>query len=144
VVGTSAAAGILAELCLRHPHVAHGAIFHEPVFPSGVPKIGAVNAARKARVEERMARGGPRAAMELYLRSVAAAARTAARQRRGPVRYRDGSLPRLRAHTRPARSYTSAPPGEWRRAVISSGIRKLLLAGGLNVLYLIHGLAQPG
>ena len=35
-------------------------------------------------------------------------------------------------------------PGEWRRAVISSGTRKLLLAGGLNVLYLIHSLAQPG
>ena len=32
----------------------------------------------------------------------------------------------------------------WRRAVISSGTRKLLLAGGLNVLYLIHSLAQPG
>ena len=71
VFGTSAAAGILAELCLRHPHVLHGAIFHEPAFPSGVPNIGAINAARKARIEEGMARGGPRAAMELYLRSVA-------------------------------------------------------------------------
>jgi hypothetical protein len=56
VFGTSAAAGILAELCLRHPHVAHGAIFHEPIFPSGVPNIAAVRAARKARVEEGMAR----------------------------------------------------------------------------------------
>jgi pimeloyl-ACP methyl ester carboxylesterase len=71
VFGTSAAAGILADLCLRHPHVLHGAIFHEPVFPSGVSNIGAVRAARKALVEEGMARGGPRAAMELYLRSVA-------------------------------------------------------------------------
>jgi pimeloyl-ACP methyl ester carboxylesterase len=71
VFGTSAAAGILADLCLRHPHVAQGAIFHEAAFPSGVPDIGAVNAARKARIEEGMARGGPRAAMELYLRSVA-------------------------------------------------------------------------
>ena len=71
VLGTSIAAGILADLCLRHPHVLHGAIFHEPAFPSGVPDIGAVNAARKARIEEGMARGGPRAAMELYLRSVA-------------------------------------------------------------------------
>ena len=48
-----------------------GAIFHEPIFPSGVPNIGAIRAARKARVEEGMARGGPRAAMELTLRSVA-------------------------------------------------------------------------
>ena len=71
VFGTSAAAGILADLCLRHPHVLQGAIFHEPVFPSGVPDIGAVRAARKARVEEGMARGGLRAAMEPTLRSVA-------------------------------------------------------------------------
>src|SRR4029077_3445138 len=69
--GTSAAAGILADLCLRHPHVLQGAIFHEPIFPSGVSDIGAVRAARKARIEEGMARGGPRAAMELTLRSVA-------------------------------------------------------------------------
>jgi pimeloyl-ACP methyl ester carboxylesterase len=71
VFGTSAAAGILADLCLRHPHVLHGAIFHEPVFPSGVSNIGTVRAARKTRVEEGMARGGPRTAMELTLRSVA-------------------------------------------------------------------------
>jgi pimeloyl-ACP methyl ester carboxylesterase len=71
VFGTSAAAAILADLCLRHPNVLRGAIFHEPVFPSGVPDIGAANAARRARIEEGMARGGPRAAMELYLRSVA-------------------------------------------------------------------------
>jgi pimeloyl-ACP methyl ester carboxylesterase len=60
VFGTSAAAGILAEVCLRHPHVLHGAIFYEPVFPSGVSDIGAVNAARKARVEEGMARAAAR------------------------------------------------------------------------------------
>lgn len=69
--GTSAAAHILADLCLRHPDVLQAAIFHEPVFPSGVSDIGAVNAARQARVEEGMARGGLRAAMELYLRGVA-------------------------------------------------------------------------
>ena len=71
VFGTSAAAGILAELCLRHPHVLQGAIFHEPVFPSGIPDIDAANAARQRLIEEGMARGGPRAAMELYLRGVA-------------------------------------------------------------------------
>jgi pimeloyl-ACP methyl ester carboxylesterase len=71
VFGTGAAAGILAGLCLRHPHVLRGAIFQEPAFPSGVPDIGAVNAARQARVEEGMARGGPRAAMELFLRGTA-------------------------------------------------------------------------
>lgn len=71
VFGTSAASGILADLCLHHPHVLQAAIFHEPIFPSGVPDIGAVRAARQARVDEGMASGGPRAAMELTLRSVA-------------------------------------------------------------------------
>ena len=71
VFGTSATAGILAGLCLRHPHVLRGAIFHEPAFPSGVPDIGAINAARQARVEEGMARSGPRATMELFLRGAA-------------------------------------------------------------------------
>jgi pimeloyl-ACP methyl ester carboxylesterase len=46
VFGTSAGAGILADLCLRHPHVLRGAIFHEPVFPSGVSNLGAVRAGR--------------------------------------------------------------------------------------------------
>src|SRR6201987_5106112 len=63
--------GFPADLCLRHPRVLQGAIFHEPAFPSAVPDIGAVNAARQARIEEGRARGGPRAAMELYLRFVA-------------------------------------------------------------------------
>ena len=71
VFGTSAAAHILADLCLRHPHVLQDAIFHEPAFPSGIPNADAVRAACTARVEEGMARGGPRAAMELYLRWVA-------------------------------------------------------------------------
>jgi pimeloyl-ACP methyl ester carboxylesterase len=71
VFGTSAAAGILADLCIRHPHVLQGAIFHEPVFPSGVSDIDAVNAGRQRLIDEGMARGGPRAAMELYLRGVA-------------------------------------------------------------------------
>lgn len=71
VLGTSAAAGILADLCLRHPDVVHGAVFHEPLFQSGVSNPGAVRAGRKALVEEGMAKGGPRAATELFLRSVA-------------------------------------------------------------------------
>ena len=71
VFGTSAAASILADLCLRHPHVLRGAIFHEPAFPSGIPNADAVRAGRKALIEESMARGGPRAAMGLFLRWVA-------------------------------------------------------------------------
>ncbi len=71
VFGTSAAAGILADLCVRHPNVLRGAIFHEPIFPSRVSDIGAARAGRQALIEEGMARGGPRAALEVYLRWVA-------------------------------------------------------------------------
>ncbi|WP_170284729.1 alpha/beta fold hydrolase [Kribbella amoyensis] len=68
--GTSAAAGILAALCLRHPDVLRGAIFHEPPFPSGVSTIDQVRAGRRKLVDEGLAQGGPRLATELFLRSV--------------------------------------------------------------------------
>jgi pimeloyl-ACP methyl ester carboxylesterase len=71
VFGTSAAAGILASVCVRHPEVLAGAIFHEPVFPSGASNIDTVRAARRARLEEGIAKGGLRLAMELFLRDVA-------------------------------------------------------------------------
>ena len=71
VFGTSAATGILASACLRHPEVLGGAIFHEPLFPSGASNIDTVRAARPALVEEGMAKGGPRLATESFLRSVA-------------------------------------------------------------------------
>jgi pimeloyl-ACP methyl ester carboxylesterase len=70
VFGTSAAAGILASVCLGYPELLRGAIFHEPVFPSGASNMNAVRAARRARVEEGMAKGGLRLAMELFLRNV--------------------------------------------------------------------------
>lgn len=71
VFATSAATGILASLCLRHPQVLRGAIFHEPVFPAGASNIDAVRAGRRAVIEEGMAKGGPRLATELFLRNVA-------------------------------------------------------------------------
>jgi len=71
VFGTSAATGVLAAVCLRHPEVLRGAIFHEPLFPSGASNIDAVRAGRRAIVEEGMAEGGPRLATVLFLRNVA-------------------------------------------------------------------------
>lgn len=120
VFGTSAAAHILADLYLRHPDVLQAAIFHEPAFPSDIPNADAVRAARQARVEE----GWPGVARALRwsctcagwraMRSMSRSIRSCANgcsATRGPVRYRGGFLPRLRAHTRPARSDTSAPRG---------------------------------
>ncbi len=41
VFGTSAAAGILADLCLRHPHVLRSAIFHPTCDTHGRPGAAA-------------------------------------------------------------------------------------------------------
>lgn len=71
VLGTSAAVGIVANLALRHPAIVRAVVFHEPLFPSGVTDIDAVRARRRAVIEEGLARGGPRGAVEAFLRSVA-------------------------------------------------------------------------
>jgi pimeloyl-ACP methyl ester carboxylesterase len=71
VLGTSAAAGIVANLALRHPATVRAVIFHEPLFPSGVTDIDAVQAGRRAVIENGLAHGGPRGAIEAFLRSVA-------------------------------------------------------------------------
>src|SRR5262245_27815154 len=71
VLGTSAAAAIVANLALRHPATARAVIFHEPLFPSGVTDIDTVRARRRAVIEDGMAQGGPPGAIEAFLRSVA-------------------------------------------------------------------------
>jgi pimeloyl-ACP methyl ester carboxylesterase len=62
VVGTSAAAGIVANLAIRHPSVLRGLIFHEPVFQSGVTNAEVFRARRQAVIEEGMGRGAHAAA----------------------------------------------------------------------------------
>jgi pimeloyl-ACP methyl ester carboxylesterase len=71
VLGTSAAAAIVANLALRHPATVRAVIFHEPLFPSGVTDIDAVRAGRRAVIANGLAQGGPRGAVEAFLRSVA-------------------------------------------------------------------------
>lgn len=71
VLGTSVGANILSSLVLRHPRVLRGAVFHEPAYPSASSNPDAVRAGRRALVEEGMAKGGPPAAMELFLCAVA-------------------------------------------------------------------------
>jgi hypothetical protein len=46
-------------------------VFHEPVFQSGATNAAAIRARRKALIEEGMAKGGIRAAAELFLLGVA-------------------------------------------------------------------------
>jgi pimeloyl-ACP methyl ester carboxylesterase len=71
VFGTSAGALIALWLVLEHPDSVTKAIVHEPpcvnVVPSGAEFMGAVH----PQVEAAMASGGPRAAVEAFLRFVA-------------------------------------------------------------------------
>ena len=71
VFGTSAGASIAANLAIRHPAVLRGVVFHEPIFQSGVTNAAALWARRKALIEKGIAKGGVRAASELFLLSVA-------------------------------------------------------------------------
>jgi pimeloyl-ACP methyl ester carboxylesterase len=71
VFGTSAGASIAANLAIRHPEVLRAVVFHEPVFQSGVTDAAAISTRRKALIEEGIAKGGIRAATELYLIGVA-------------------------------------------------------------------------
>jgi pimeloyl-ACP methyl ester carboxylesterase len=69
--GNSSGAIILTSLALRHPEVLRGAIFHEPPYAAATSSGEAVGAGLQALVSEGMTKGGPPAAMELFIRSVA-------------------------------------------------------------------------
>ena len=66
--GNSSGAIILTSLVLRHPEVLRGAIFHEPPYVAVTSGGEAAGATLQALVNEGMAKGGPPAAMELFLR----------------------------------------------------------------------------
>jgi pimeloyl-ACP methyl ester carboxylesterase len=71
IFGTSGGALILLNLLLRHPEVIRTAIVHEPPMVSVLPNAAELGAMLQARAQDGMARGGPRAAMELFLRGEA-------------------------------------------------------------------------
>lgn len=71
VFGTSGGAIILLNLLIRHADVVRGAILHEPPLVSVLPNAAEVGAMLQARTQEGMAHGGPRGAMELFLRGEA-------------------------------------------------------------------------
>jgi pimeloyl-ACP methyl ester carboxylesterase len=68
VVGTSAGGSIALELALRHPQAVQTAIIHEPPILAGTTNPQAVTDDLGAMIQQGMAAGGPRAAMELFLR----------------------------------------------------------------------------
>jgi pimeloyl-ACP methyl ester carboxylesterase len=68
VVGTSAGGSIALELALRHPDAVRAAIIHEPPIIAVTANPQAVTAGLGALIEQGLQAGGPRAAMELFLR----------------------------------------------------------------------------
>lgn len=71
VFGTSGGAIILLDLLLRHPEVLRGALAHEPPLIPVVPGGAELGAQFQAMTEEALAKGGPRGAMEFFLRAEA-------------------------------------------------------------------------
>lgn len=69
VFGTSGGAIILLNLLLRHPDVLRGALVHEPPLVSVLPNAAELGAQFQARIEQALARGGPRGAMEAFIRA---------------------------------------------------------------------------
>jgi pimeloyl-ACP methyl ester carboxylesterase len=68
VFGTSAGAVIVLNLLLRHPEVLRGAIVHEPPLVPVLSNAEETGAMLQRMIEEGMAQGGPRGAMELFIR----------------------------------------------------------------------------
>jgi pimeloyl-ACP methyl ester carboxylesterase len=69
VFGTSGGAVILLNLLLRHPEVVRGAIVHEPPLVPVLPNAAALGAQLQAMTAEALATGGPRGAMETFVRA---------------------------------------------------------------------------
>jgi len=67
--GTSGGAVILLNLLLRHSDVLRGAIVHEPPLVPVLPNAAELGAQLQAMTEEALAKGGPRGAMETFVRA---------------------------------------------------------------------------
>lgn len=66
--GTSGGGAILLNLILRHPEVLRGTIVHEPPLVPVVSNADELMAGLQSMMEDEMARGGPRGAMESFIR----------------------------------------------------------------------------
>lgn len=71
VFGTSSGAIIGLDLVIRHPEAIRGAILHEPALISVLARPEEVMGPTQQMVEEAMKRGGPRAAVEAFVRFAA-------------------------------------------------------------------------
>ena len=69
--GSSAGATILTNMILRHPDVLRSAIVHEPDFPNAISDPEDMEAKLTTVIQPAMAAGGPRAALEAFIRHIA-------------------------------------------------------------------------
>jgi len=68
IFGTSGGGIVAIDLIVRHPEVVRGAIVHEPAIVSVLPYKDQVMTQLKGVLDEAFAKGGPRRAMETFLR----------------------------------------------------------------------------
>jgi pimeloyl-ACP methyl ester carboxylesterase len=68
VFGTSGGGIVAIDLLVRHPKVVRGAIIHEPAIISVLPYKDEVMKQLKGALDEAFTKGGPRRAMETFLR----------------------------------------------------------------------------
>jgi pimeloyl-ACP methyl ester carboxylesterase len=71
LLGTSAGGSVALEVALRHPDAVRAAVVHEPPILAVATNPQAVTASLVALIQQGMAAGGLRAAMELFLRRAA-------------------------------------------------------------------------
>jgi pimeloyl-ACP methyl ester carboxylesterase len=70
VVGHSAGGSIACSLVVRHPELVRHAVLYEPPLLAVVPDSEQIVAGMRATTDQAMAEGGPRAAMEAFMRGV--------------------------------------------------------------------------
>jgi pimeloyl-ACP methyl ester carboxylesterase len=69
VVGHSGGASIACAMVARHPHVVRHAVAYEPPLLAVLPNQEEVMGGFQAMVDQAMAEGGPRRAMEMFIRA---------------------------------------------------------------------------
>jgi pimeloyl-ACP methyl ester carboxylesterase len=69
VVGHSSGASIVCSLIARHPEVVRHAVSYEPPLLAVIPHGEQIVAGFRGRIDQAMAEGGPRRAMEMFMRT---------------------------------------------------------------------------